>query len=151
MQELDRLKKAFARLEPLGLRVDGIDHEPVMGSFKPHALVTAAIAGRALDLVVEVRRFLRPTMLGSLIMQLKRYENAADLPRPARGLLVADHVTPQMADSLREQDVFFADTAGNAYINAPPVYLFIKGERPAKPSHLEAYQGRAFRSSGLQV
>ena len=44
-------------------------------------------------------------------------------------LVVADYVAPQMVDLLKENDINFIDAAGNAYIKALPLYIFIKGNR----------------------
>jgi len=73
-----------------------------------------------------------------------------------KGLLIADYVNPKMADKLRKFDVAFIDTAGNAYINEKPLYIFIKGNKhnslneglniPAKRTN-----GRAFQPTGLKV
>jgi hypothetical protein len=65
-------------------------------------------------------------------------------------LLVTKYVTPPIADLLKELNIFFIDTAGNAYINKPPLYVFIKGNKPQftlKPGT----QKRLFKPSGLRV
>ncbi len=51
---------------------------------------------------------------------------------------------------LREMDIPFIDTAGNAYINQPPLYIFIKGDKLAEEPRPEQIQ-RAFRPVGLQA
>jgi hypothetical protein len=60
-----------------------------------------------------------------------------------------------MAEKLRVHDVQFLDTAGNAFINAPPTYVYIRGNRPEKITpkkwkRADAY-GRAFAATGLKV
>ena len=70
--------------------------------------------------------------------------------REEKTLLVTEHVTPPIADLLKELNIFFIDTVGNAYINEPPLYVFIKGNRP--PLTLEAEpQKRLFKPGGLRV
>lgn len=91
---------------------------------------------------VEARRVLTPATLGVALHQL------AQLPAPA--LLITDYVTPPLADRLHEAGVDFLDTAGNAYLNRPPLLVWVKGQRPAaKP--VAPHAGRAFRATGLQV
>ena len=53
---------------------------------------------------------------------------------PTRGnpLLVADHVTPPLADALRAQGVEFIDAAGNAFLNQPPALGLRQGPAPCR-------------------
>jgi len=69
------------------------------------------------------------------------------------GLLVADYVNPKMADKLRQQQVQFIDTAGNAFINQPPVYVYVTGKRQEERGFMPIRDGakRAFEPKGLMV
>jgi len=65
-------------------------------------------------------------------------------------ILVTEYVTPPMADLIRTIGLFFMDTAGNAYINKPPLYIFIKGNK--RPENLKpAPIKRLFKPAGLKV
>lgn len=65
-------------------------------------------------------------------------------------LLVAGHINERMADRLKQEGIQFIDAAGNAYVNQPPLYIFIKGNR--MPDIIRPPQvGRAFKPTGLQV
>jgi hypothetical protein len=55
-----------------------------------------------------------------------------------------------VADELRAKGVQFLDAVGNAYLNEPPLFIFVKGNRPAVPVGIEKSK-RAFRPTGLQV
>jgi len=55
-----------------------------------------------------------------------------------------------MAYELKKMDIPFIDHAGNAYINEPPLLIFIKGNKPADKYRLEQ-PARTFRPAGLQV
>jgi hypothetical protein len=46
----------------------------------------------------------------------------------ADGLLVTDYVNPELAEMMRNQGIFFIDAAGNAFVNATPLYIFVKRE-----------------------
>lgn len=66
-----------------------------------------------------------------------------------RFLLVSRHINPPMADRLRDANVQFLDSAGNAFLNGDGVFVFVKGTRPieASPPPISSL----FRSTGLQV
>jgi hypothetical protein len=68
-----------------------------------------------------------------------------------QGLLVADHVTPPMAEELRARKIPFVDAAGNAFLDQPPLFVWVKGERPRATAGGGQPMGRAFQASGLQV
>lgn len=74
-----------------------------------------------------------------------------DPERPA--LIISEYVNPKMAERLRDMDIGFLDLAGNAYINAPPVYIFIKGNKPAatEHTHREPAAYAAFQGAGLRI
>ncbi len=63
---------------------------------------------------------------------------------------VLPQVTAEKADELRKDDIQFIDTAGNGYINQPPLYLFVKGNKDKKI--LKApHVNRLFKQTGLRV
>lgn len=65
-------------------------------------------------------------------------------------IAVFNQTTAEMADTLRGNDIQFIDAAGNGYINQPPVYLFVKGNRvklEIKPPTVN----RVFKQTGLRV
>jgi hypothetical protein len=106
------------------------------------ALVHLAAPGAERQFVVEVKARLTQATLGIAVHQLERF--------PQKGLIVADYVNPKMAERLRAMDIPFLDVAGNAYLNEPPVYVFIKGNKPIEKPHREA-PTRAFQPTGLKV
>ena len=69
---------------------------------------------------------------------------------PQQQMLVTHFVNPRIAERLKQMDIPFIDTAGNAYLNVPPVFIFIKGNRP--PEELAKQpMTRAFQPTGLKV
>lgn len=54
------------------------------------------------------------------------------------GLLVTEYMTPALATRCRDElQLQFIDTAGNAYLRGPGLYIFVKGEkRPENPAML---------------
>jgi hypothetical protein len=72
------------------------------------------------------------------------------LNRQEKVLMITEYVTPPIADLLKELNIFFMDAAGNAYINEPPLYVFIKGNKPRLTLKAKT-QKRLFKPSGLRV
>ncbi len=67
-----------------------------------------------------------------------------------RFLLVTRYVPGQKADRLKKNNIQFIDMAGNAYINQPPLYIFVKGNRLTenlRPTPVK----RAFKPTGLKL
>jgi hypothetical protein len=109
----------------------------------PQGIADAEVQlGEGRPLVAEVKRNLTPTTLGQALAQLRRFN------RP--GLLVARYVTPQMAEQLKAMDVAFLDTAGNAYVRTPKMFIYITGRKPVGPAPADRPM-RAFRATGLKV
>jgi hypothetical protein len=89
----------------------------------------------------EVKRMLDPRTLGLAIDQMKRL--------PGKALLVTRYVNPNMAERLKQMDISFLDTVGNAYLNAPPIFVYMRGYAPQRfPRERPT---RAFVPAGLKV
>jgi hypothetical protein len=93
--------------------------------------------------LAEIKRGLRPATLGAALHQIERYNEP--------GILIADYVTPPMAEKLKARGIAFLDAAGNAFLDQPPIYVWVKGERPIEPPAATTTTGRAFRPGGLKV
>jgi hypothetical protein len=106
------------------------------------AALTVSYGGRKLRCIAEVKRHLRPSTLGSAVHQIRSIGE--------RALLVADYVTPSIAERLHEQGIWFADTAGNVYLEDAPLYIYVVG-RDRPKDYAETKSLRAFQPSGLQV
>ncbi|MCP4264392.1 MAG: hypothetical protein GY777_02255 [Candidatus Brocadiaceae bacterium] len=91
---------------------------------------------------VEIKNSVTKANIGLIVQQMER------LPNPL--LLVANHINEFMAEHLKENKIEFIDTAGNAYINQPPLYIFVKGNKPNEKFR-NVQQGQAFRPTGLRV
>jgi hypothetical protein len=67
-----------------------------------------------------------------------------------KSILLADYVSPENERRLRQADVDYVDTAGNALINRPPkLHIFISAARPR--ARVKSRPARLFMPSGLQV
>ncbi len=69
---------------------------------------------------------------------------------PEEYIIVAPQITVQMAELLRAGGIQFMDEAGNVYINRPPLYLFVKGNKNPDLTKLPK-TGRAFNQTGVQL
>ena len=68
----------------------------------------------------------------------------------AKWILITRYVQPQIAKILRELNIQFIDTAGNAYINDPPNFIFIRGNKAQQPIDLKPEEGMLGRA-GIHV
>ena len=138
----DLIEEALAAAQRLGVNAQIERWEPKINGGHADAWIVLQLEGKKVRYTAEVKRGLRPVTLGAVIQQLQRLGEKA--------LLIADYVTPQLANALRNQGIAFIDAAGNAYIDHPPTLVWVKGERPIGRATLQP-TGRAFQASGLQV
>ncbi len=94
------------------------------------------------NFAVAARPRLTVETLGAAVHQLGHF--------PHKGMIVTDYVNPRMAERLKEMNIPFLDAVGNAYLNEPPVYVYIRGNKPQKKAPGEVAT-RAFRPAGLKV
>jgi hypothetical protein len=135
------LAAAVKAMEPLGLRFKVLNQQGGR-DHRPDAVLGLRFGGRERRYRVEVKRRLRPATLGVVVHQLRAHGG--------NPLLVTDHVTPPLAEALRVQGIEFLDAAGNAFLNQPPLLVFVNGQRRIEePPALE--RGRAYQATGLQV
>jgi len=87
------------------------------------ATVALRVDKKTHRLAVQTRRTLdRATALPPLKTWLEQ------IGRP--GMIVTDYATATVADKCRELDVPFIDTAGNAYLKLPGLFVFVTGQKP---------------------
>ena len=139
------LDTVLARLRTLGVQGEIVEREPNMGRghARPDALVRLKRGNDDVLVTVEVKRGLRPGTMGATLFHLQRMGETA--------MLMADYVTPQLAEQLKANKIAFADAAGNAYIEQPTWLIWVKGEKPTEGAYAAEQKGRAFQASGLRV
>lgn len=124
-----------------GLAVE-IEPYPLHATYKPDAVIRIKWQDLEYFFEAEIRNVITRATLGGAVRHLDLFQK--------KGILIARYITPQIADELEKMDIPFIDAAGNAYINEPPLFIFLKGNKlpqdyPAGPPT------RAFRPAGLQV
>lgn len=96
------------------------------GGRRPDAAIQIEANGRRFRFLAEIKTVDRAVALGAAKHQLEAYGQP--------GILVAPYLTPELADQCRRRlDLNFIDTAGNAYVRAPGLFVFVRGERA--PAH----------------
>ena len=130
---LDEALDALTRAT--GFKATLITRQPVGAQgARPDAVIQIDNDGKRLRLFVEIKMVDRAVALAAVKDQLAPFGN--------RGVLVAPYLTAELANYCRNQlDLQFIDTAGNAYLRAPGLYVFVKGEKP---------QGRAATVMGTR-
>lgn len=141
--EAEILKGALQCLQNHGLIATLEQERPALGRTRADALVRIGYGNQGDTLyAVEIKRWLTPTNLGAVANHLRNLGPAA--------LLVTDYVTPQVAEKLKELDIPFADTAGNAYLRGPNFLVWLTGRRP-HTIHKPQRAGRAWQPTGLKL
>lgn len=129
----------------VGLRLDIVERDVWKEGKHIDAIIEMPETGA--QMVVVIKKWATHVNLGAVIDQIK------NIAKPGHGLLVADYINPNMGERLKEVNIQFLDTAGNAYINQLPVYIYIKGNKP-KPDVAamgKIKTGKAFQPTGMKV
>jgi len=87
---------------------------------------------------------LTPTLVDLVIHQIK----TTPAPQEAHPLLISHYISPPLAAKLKQQNIEYADCAGNLFLNQMPLYIEIGGQKhPQKPAGAD----RLFRPAGLKL
>ncbi len=123
------LEDALAALtRATGLKAAVVAREPrIPRGARPDAAIEIEGHGKRLRFFVEIKTVDRVIALATAKHQLE--------PFGRQGMLVTPYLTAELANHCRTKlDLQFIDTAGNAYLRAPGLYIFIRGERPHGPA-----------------
>ncbi len=137
---LDQAIEAFQ--QETGLHLGVTHREAIFNDYFVDAVIELPMGGG--KLFAEIKKWAQQGNLGALAEQVKR--------QPGEGVLIADYVNPNMARKLKELGVQFIDTAGNAYVNQPPVYVNVAGNKlHGYAKKTNDVTNRAFDVAGLKV
>jgi hypothetical protein len=142
-RDKELLEEALAAAKRLGVNAQVERWKPKVNGDQADAWIVLQLEGKKVRYAAELKHGLRPATLGAVIQQLHRLGK--------KTLLIADYVTPQLADILRSHGIAFIDGAGNAYLDDPPTFIWVKGERRIAPETTLQPTARTFQASGLQV
>jgi len=149
-QEPILLDEAFAALmKTTGLRGRVLKLQPRTPELKyrPDALIEIKDLERPHRFVAEVKATIdRAIAVGHVKAQLDRQKlNFPDY----EPLLVTRFATQRMADKCRELNLPFLDTAGNAYLRGPGLFIYVVGQ--GRPKAFERLEYRANTQTGLKI
>lgn len=147
MKDQQILTEAIAAIyHEAGLKLKVLKREYAPEGATRQADVLLELPGHT-KLMAEVKKWAKNTNAGVLINQVRQ------LGGPQETVLIADYINPNMANKLKAADVQFIDTVGNAYINLPPILIYIKGNKPEPllGDGPKTKTGRAFQQTGLKV
>jgi len=114
----------------------------VVKAYRPWEGADAEILLGGQMLLVEVKRTVTPSTIGAAAAKVMGFGKP--------GILVTRYITPKMAERLKALDVAFLDTAGNAYLRTPNLFVYVTGIKPQMPAMRERTV-RALRATGLKV
>ena len=136
---LRQAMEALNRIAPLEYAIEPVY---VIPDHKYDCVVRVKVFGKEFVWCVDVTKHL--TKPGELQFLM----NMDKMPHPF--LLAARYIPPQAAGRLRDAGIQFIDTAGNAFVNQPPLLIFVKGNKPEK-DEIAAPTARLFNGVGLKI
>ena len=136
---LEKALDAFRTNVAIPLDIDKEAEVPTQ-DFRADWLLKIRAQDTELRFYAEVKTNVTKAGIGQLLLQRTKF------PYPT--LLVTNYVTVRMAEQLKRSETQFIDAAGNAYINQPHFYIFVKGNRA--PEMFPRVK-RAFKPTGLKV
>ena len=119
-----------------------IEPYPLQVTYRPDAVIKIIWQNLKFLFEAEIKNNITRATLGGAVQRLNFFKE--------KGILIARYITPQIADELRKMNIPFMDAAGNAYINEPPLFIFLKGNKLIHDYHVNR-PTRTFRPAGLQV
>jgi hypothetical protein len=140
--DFDLLTKTIAAFHnETGIELDVIQENGQLVDIEVDAVIQFPEPGPTL--AVEIKKWAQQANLGALAEQIKRL--------PIDGVLIADYINPSMAKKLKEMHVQFMDAAGNTFINQPPIYIHVTGNKQDQAFTRVKETNRAFDTTGLKV
>jgi hypothetical protein len=88
----------------------------------------------------QIKNWITKNTIGHILPQVEKY----------KCVLITRYVPRELAEELKDKNVQFLDTAGNAYINIPPIFIYITGNKK-RVKDIKPRPLRLFRKAGLKV
>jgi hypothetical protein len=115
--------------------------------YRADALVEIVVGGEPYRFIAEVKAAVeRVPAIGHVKALLDHLRRGLPGHNP---LLVTRFMTPRMAEVCRHLDLPYIDTAGNAYLRGPGLFVYVAGQN--KPKNLETVKYRANTQVGLKI
>lgn len=140
--EADLIERALAAARNHGLTTRVTKREPRQHvEPRADAVIELGHGTQRTRFLVEAKRTVTPATVGPIAHHVARLGEEA--------LLITHYITPPLAEHLRRERIAFLDTAGNAFIDRPPLFVWVKGQKP-QAAQVPAETGRAFQPTGLK-
>jgi hypothetical protein len=148
---LEKAKTAFENATKAEMEYvfTNIDYDPPLPPKmkRVDAVLKIRIVDYMLKYWIHVKAAITPTILEIIINQGYANKNQ----KRHKWLLVARYIAPQYAKALKKWDIPFIDTAGNAYINEPSIYIDIQGKKPEEMNWLKLTEKGTIAQAGLRA
>ncbi|MEI8032026.1 MAG: type IV toxin-antitoxin system AbiEi family antitoxin [Chlorobiaceae bacterium] len=136
---LRQAMEALNKIAPLEYAIEPIH---VLHDHADGCTVRVKVFGKEFVWCIEVKKHL--TKPGELQVLF----NMDKMPHPV--LLVTRYIPPEAAARLRDTGIQFIDTVGNAFLNQPPLLIFVKGNQLEKEENALP-TARLFKGVGLKI
>jgi len=139
----DLLREAILAFQrETGLRFKQRALRPVFGEKKPDATIDLVTDEGATKFFVETKQNIAEATIGRLSHDLRNQRD--------KWLLVTTYVPTHLANKMKDLQIQFIDTVGNAFINRYPLFIMIYGNRRSQTLE-RAGEREAFGRAGLHV
>lgn len=142
MNKEEILRQAMEALNTIAPLEYAIDPPHILQKEGYDYLVKGKVFGKAFVWCVKTKKQLTKT--GELQLLINRDK----MPYPF--LVVTIYTPPEAAARLRDAGIQFIDTVGNAFINQPPLLMFVQGNKPEKEQN-PLQTARIFRGVALKI
>lgn len=143
-QTLAKALEALRNTTGIDAEITAREQRPGYGTYEEAKVILKPEGQPHQFYIAEIKRVDRFAILADIKYRLGKHTNEM--------LLVAPRITEEMADKCKELDLQFIDTTGNAYLNRPGLFVFIKGQRPNETFKLDRPEGkRAVTPTNLRV
>jgi len=132
----------FNKNNKIKLGIEFEERETIANGFVFDKLVKFKYQKKTLLYYIEIKYNINNAVI-ALLLQHKK-----NLKHPI--LLVTRYVNNIKAEELKKNGIQFLDTAGNAYLNYHPIYIFVKGNKPPE-KYYKNKKHRAFEAAGLRM
>lgn len=132
----------FNKDKEIMLEIENMKKEEIINGLRFDKLVKFRYQKKEIQYFVEIKLNINNTLIALLL----HHKQALLYPI----LLITRYVNVAQAEELKKNGIQFIDTGGNAYINNYPIYIFIKGNKPAE-KFFKNTNYRLFEPSGLKI
>jgi len=132
---------AFHKATGLSFEEKPLQRGTVGGRNNPPLMLKAD--GKTTQYRTEIKANLTDTVVGRLAHHFE--------DQRGKWLVITHYVPPPLAKKMRDLGIQFIDTVGNAYINEPPILVFMHGNKPVGPLLVFMPEQGMLGRAGLQV